>query len=64
MPSLRPNEKNITVFVSNETYNWISAQAKEHGRARCREVNEIIELAKRRDSRRSNPIAKSARCGV
>lgn len=56
MPTPKSDEKSLTVFVSPDTYSWLSDKAKQHGRARCREITEIIESAKKRDSRHRNSV--------
>ena len=51
------NERNLTIFVTDETFAWITTKAREHGRARCREVTELIEIERKRDMRRRhNPL--------
>lgn len=48
-------EKTITVMLSPETADWVAARANANGRAKCRELEQIIESV-RREARRSTGV--------
>ena len=45
-----PKEERVamSIVLDKSLANWIEAQASEHKRARCREVEVLLEDAKRR----------------
>lgn len=51
-----PKEKTITVKLSPETADWVKARADANGRAKCRELEQIVESARRRESRRTTGV--------
>lgn len=51
-------EITITVMLSPETADWVAARADANGRAKCRELEQIVESV-RREARRSSGVLEA-----
>ena len=52
-------EITITVMLSPDTADWVAARADANGRAKCRELEQIVESVRRREARRSTGVLEA-----
>lgn len=55
------NEKPMTLLLKQDLLEWLTARAKENGRARLREAEAILIAEKKREARNlANPLNAQA----